>query len=117
MLVVESLKKSVIYEEIKYDYWYRLIRSGITLDTGNGTMDIQSYGIEVERQNTTNDGMINIERESIMSISPQRSKVHSLLKIVADNSVSPIHLVDVLGEYVDEYVIDYDNILRQTVNC
>ncbi|WP_407644975.1 DUF6514 family protein [Clostridium polyendosporum] len=50
------------------------------------------------------------------SISPQRHKVHNLLKMIYDNGVSPRHLIDILGEYVDTYVIDFDVALARTVN-
>ena len=43
----------------------------------------QAFGIEAERQDL-------------------------LLSLIHDNQVSPIHLVDILGEYVDEYVSDFN---------
>ena len=50
----------------------------------------------------------NIERDSVEYISPALYKVNSLLSLLYNNNVSPVHLVDVIGEYVDEYVEDFD---------
>lgn len=76
-------------------------------------IEIQSYGIELERQDFVDGQLTGIERNVIRSISPDRHKVHNLLKLLYDNEVSPIHLVDVLGEKVDEYIIDFDDIARE----
>ncbi|MDF2675395.1 MAG: Uncharacterized protein K0R09_3667, partial [Clostridiales bacterium] len=37
-----------------------------------------------------------------------------LLKMLYENIVSPLHLLDILGEYVDEYIIDFDSALKDT---
>ncbi|EKX80021.1 hypothetical protein JQ032_14220 [Clostridium botulinum] len=29
-----------------------------------------------------------------------------------EQTVSPIHLIDIIGEYTDEYVVDYENVLK-----
>jgi hypothetical protein len=108
MMVVESLNRSVNREEMTCNYFYRLVKGQVSLTIGGENMTVQTYGIELERQDVKDGEIINIERDSINSISPQRHKVHNLLKFLYDNEVSPIHLVDVLGDYVDEYIIDFD---------
>ena len=84
-------------KEMKYSY--RLIRENF--------FDGQAYGIEVERQDFLNNKLIYVERNEIRKISNTKGKVEGLLNLLSDNKVSPIHLVDVLGSYVDEYVTDF----------
>ncbi|OFI07513.1 hypothetical protein CLOACE_03420 [Clostridium acetireducens DSM 10703] len=112
MVIVENLVKSEELENIKYFYFYRIIKSKVSLFLKDEEIKVQSYGIEVERQDIINGDIVRIERNYIKNISPERYKVHKLLKLLRDNSVSPIHLVDVLGEYIDEYIIDFDNVLK-----
>lgn len=114
MTVVESLSRNETNFKATYRYVYRLIKSSIDLPSDSEYIKVQSYGIEVERQDIVNDEIINIEREEIKSISPHRYKVHNLFKLLYENSVSPVHLLDVVGEYVDEYIFDYDKILNNT---
>lgn len=101
MLIVKSLMD---YEEkadkTKMVYNYRLIKE----DYLSG----QAYGIEVERQDFVEGVLIKIERDEIRKISNVKDKVEDLLKIIHRNKVSPIHIVDILGEYVDNYVIDFN---------
>ena len=52
-----------------------------------------------------------IERNEIRKISNSKTKVEWLLNLLKDNNVSPIHLVDILGSYVDEYVSDFKGTL------
>lgn len=109
MVVVESLVKIKPYKTIEYKYFYRMMKGMIKISERGEHISLQSYGIEVERQDFKGGVLINIERDSICNISPDRHKVHNLLKLLHDNTVSPIHLVDILGEYADEYVNDYSN--------
>ena len=52
--------------------------------------------------------MLKIERDSVNYISTHKEKVKKLFDLVSKNNVSPIHLIDVIGEYVDEYVSDFN---------
>jgi hypothetical protein len=108
MMVVESLSRSEIAGEITYNYFYRLVKGQVSLPSVGKGIIVQSYGIEIERQDVLSGEVTNIERDCLESISPQRHKVHNLLRLLYDKEVSPIHLIDVLGEYIDEYIIDFD---------
>lgn len=115
MVVIESMSRSEVADDVIYNYFYRIVKGQVTLPIGSDKIVVQSYGIEIERQDIKDGNVINIERDCINSISPQRYKVQNLLKLLYDNNVSPIHLIDVLGEYVDEYIIDFDKELKETV--
>jgi hypothetical protein len=114
MMVVESLNRIETTGDITYKYFYRLIRGQVSLSLGEDNVVVQTYGVEIERQDYCNDIVVNIERDCISTISPQRYKVHNLLKMLYENIVSPLHLLDILGEYVDEYIIDFDSALKDT---
>lgn len=107
-MVVENLIRTESRENMRNVYLYRLLKNNINITYGKDTIEVQSYGIEIERQDVIDGKLVNIERDSINSISPERYKVHNLLKLLYDNAVSPIHLIDVLGDYIDEYIIDFD---------
>ena len=114
MVVVENMSRGKIVGDMRHVYSYRMVRSDISMTSDNGTIQVQSYGIEAERQDMLNDEIVAIKRELIYNVSPHRHKVHNLLKLLHDNIVSPIHVVDVIGEYVDSYVCDYDEMLEGT---
>jgi len=111
MVVVESLSSCELVDDMKYVYNYRMLKDKLMLATEGDTIEVQTYGIEVERQDISNGVLVGVERDCIKNISPHRHKVHNLLKLLFNNSVSPVHLVDILGEYVDEYVTDYNEAL------
>lgn len=112
-MIVESMIRNEIGEDMKRNYFYRLVKDKISLLLDGDNMEVQSYGIEIERQDIQNGSIVNIERDCVKSISPHRHKVHNLLKLLYDNCVSPIHLIDVLGEYIDEYIVDFDEALKE----
>ena len=113
MMIVESMIRNEICEDMKKTYFYRLTRDKVSLEFGEDVMEVQSYGIEIERQDIVNSSIVNIERDSVKSISPHRHKVHNIVKHMYDNCVSPVHLIDVVGECIDEYIVDFDEALKE----
>lgn len=111
MFVVENMYSKKTCDNIEYTYSYRLTKTNVQISTSKGKNYVQAYGIEAERKDMSDGVIVNVERESVKVISPERHKVHNLLKILCDNSVSPIHFIDVLGEYIDEYANDFENVL------
>lgn len=99
MRIRECVTATIIDEEMEYKYFYRL--------TEVNFKDGQAYGVEIERQDMLNGSLVSIERDSIEVISNVEEKVRELFYMLYDNTVSPIHLVDILGEYCDEYVADF----------
>lgn len=107
-MVVENLVRTESVEKIKYNYFYRLLKGNVFISCETDTVEVQSYGIEIERQDVVNGELVNIERDCVKNISPDRDKVHNLLELLYNHEVSPIHLIDVIGDYIDEYIIDFD---------
>lgn len=64
------------------------------------------YGLEVERRDISNNQVINIERESIEEVSIVKDKVKEMIDILYNGIVSPIHVVDILGEEIDKCVAE-----------
>lgn len=89
MKIVKNLYKEINLEDKCYKFCYRLIEScfkGTTV-----------YGIEVERKDFKDSDLINIERDSVDKISPNKDKVEVLVEKLHKYEVSPIHLIDVIG--------------------
>ncbi len=63
--------------------------------------------VEVERKDFKDSDLINIERDSVDKISPNKDKVEVLVEKLHKYEVSPIHLIDVIGEDVDNCVADF----------
>ncbi|MDP4088999.1 MAG: DUF6514 family protein [Bacillota bacterium] len=108
MMVVECLSRTENLGDVNYLYNYRLVKGQMTTNIKCEKILVQTYGIEIERQDFVSGTMENIERDCVENISPQRHKVHNLLRMLHENGVSPLHLIDVLGEYIDTYINDYD---------
>lgn len=113
MVIVENMIKRECLDNMSYDYYYRVIKGKVCVGE-NLNPSIQSYGIEIERQDFEDHTLVNVERDKIDNISPHRHKVQNLMKILYDGSVSPIHLVDILSETVDNYIGDFDEVLKDT---
>ncbi|MBR9647432.1 hypothetical protein KM792_05620 [Clostridium tyrobutyricum] len=111
-MVIENLMRAKLVGNKKSNYFYRLIKNNLDIICRCDTVQIQSYGIEIERQDILNEKLVDICRDRVNNISPDRYKVHNLLKLLYTKEVSPIHLVDIIGDYVDDYVMDFDKQIK-----
>lgn len=100
MHIVESIDSNVKTDNKESKYSFRMFKESF--------FSGQAFGIEVERQDLIEGNIIKIERDSISKISNNEEKVRDLLKLLFNYKVSPIHLVDILGDYVDSYVSDFN---------
>ncbi|KEH98889.1 DUF6514 family protein [Clostridium botulinum] len=116
MLIIENLCRSEDREDVRYDYSYRVVKNKVAFP-GIYKVQIESYGIEVERRDIVNGFLVNIERDSVKNISPNKEKVIALVKMLYKHTVSPLHLIDILGEYIDNYTMDYDEMMNNICSC
>jgi len=107
-MVVESLLKTERIGDKNHIYYFKMTKSNIKMDETSLPCKLQTYGIEIERHDMVDDKLVEIKKKCIKSISPHRYKVDKLLKILYNNTVSPIHLIDIVEEYVDSFDFDYD---------
>lgn len=117
MIIIENMSKKLTENDVKHNYFYRMVKSQMSVSMYGELNHVQAYGIEVERQDIVNDTVVFIERDCVENISPQRHKVKNLLKMLYDNNVSPIHMIDILGDYIDEYIVDFDEMLKNIGTC
>ena len=93
MKINKTLSKIVNIEENEVKYIYRM--------TENNIKNRQAFGIEIERQDFNNGEIINLERDSVSLVASEERKANDILVLLFNNLVSPIHLVDIVGEYSD----------------
>ncbi len=85
---------------IEYKYSYRLLQSQYNGHT--------AYGIEIERKDYMGLTKINEEKDSVKLMSTQRHTISNILAKLEKEIVSPIHLIDIVGEFVDKHVYEFD---------
>lgn len=99
-MIIEKLLITRSIEEVDMKYTYSL-----TKETFH---DVQAYGIKIERVDIKNGVIIKRVEDKVDHISTKYYKVKGLLNMLYKNEVSPIHLIDVIGEYVDNWVEDFE---------
>lgn len=93
----------------KYKYNYTLMKNNLSISNEDGCFEVPAYGIKVEREDYIEGKLVGTDKDSIKYISPYRHKVQEMLKLLYENIVSPVHLIDVIGEKVDKCVSDFEN--------
>lgn len=98
-MLLESLELKKEINGMDTRYMYKIIETDYR---GNS-----AYGISVSREYIKDNKVIDVYEDSIKYISPIKDKVEALLETLYKGQVSPIHLVDIAGEYVDNCVNDF----------
>ena len=93
MKINKTLSKMVNINEREVKYIYRM--------TEKNVRNRQAFGIEIERQDFNNGEVINLERDYVGWVASEEKKANDILLLLFNNLVSPIHLVDIVGEYSD----------------
>ena len=99
MRIKKSLSKIVNFDDKESRYIYRIVENSIR--------NRQAFGIEIERQDFEEGEVINLERDIVDIVARNQRKAEDILMLLFNNLVSPIHLVDIVGEYADLCVNDF----------
>lgn len=99
MRIKKSLSKIVNFDDKESRYIYRIVENSIR--------NRQAFGIEIERQDFEEGEVINLERDIVDIVASNQRKAEDILMLLFNNLVSPIHLVDIVGEYADLCVNDF----------
>lgn len=110
MVVVESIKNMMENENVTYEYIYKVLESDYSSELNQRTVKSKAYGVEVERKDIVNGQVISTCKDFIKYISPKKERVAELVKFLKNNTVSPIHLVDVIEECIEGYISDFNEI-------
>lgn len=103
MRVIENSTVKVNDAPVEREYIYRLLESTYS----NSHKDIEVFGIEIERHDYLNGELVQIERDNCIKISPIKNKVKDIYDLAVKHIVSPIHLVEIFGQAIDECVNDF----------
>ena len=95
MKIKKTLSKLVSFDDRESKYIYRIIE--------NTVKNRQAF----ERQDLNCGEVINLERDTINIVASNEKKAEDILVLLFNNLVSPIHLIDVVGEYSDLCVNDF----------
>ncbi len=66
------------------------------------------YGIVVKKESIENKVVVSSVEDRVDIISKKKEVVEKLLDLLYRNQVSPIHLIDVIGETVDNCVLEFN---------
>lgn len=69
--------------------------------------DDEVYGIKVEREDIEDGKVIGKIENKVSIISKKKEVVENLISLLYNNQVSPIHLIDIIGETVDKCVSEF----------
>lgn len=89
-------------------YKYYITEDERKVDVEDKSVEVKGYGICAETQKLKDGKMQVTFKDSVECINPYKKKVVAIIGFLARNEVSPIHLVNVIGEKVDDMVCDFD---------
>lgn len=100
--------KTVMDNDREYVYIYYMTESTKDIVVEDLEVSVASYGIGIVREEIVNGKVIETYEDRFDAVSPFKNKVMSLIDFLIDNEVSPVHLIDIIGENIDNWVSDYE---------
>lgn len=115
-MIIETIKCNAENEQNHVEYTYNLIQSELEIYMHGEKRVIDAYGVEVESKVKDKNSAVNEYKEEVKYITPYRYKGSEFLKLLKNNKVSPIHLLDITEEYIEEYYGDFDEAAQAVAN-
>lgn len=115
-MIIETLKSNIVCEENTVEYTYNLIKSELEINRNGERRVIDVYGVEIESEVKNKDKNVNQYKEHGSCITPDKYKGSKLLGLLRNNEVSPVHLIDIIEEYIEEYYADFDKAVQAIAN-
>ena len=97
---IKELNLSINLEGIEMKYSYLMESRKYNNET--------VYGIVVKKESIKNKVVVSTIEDRVDIISKKKEVVQKLLDLLYRNQVSPIHLIDVIGETVDNCVLEFN---------
>ncbi|HEY5561889.1 MAG TPA: DUF6514 family protein [Clostridiaceae bacterium] len=116
-MIVENLTKTLLENGKKYTYNYRLVKEKalLPIEAPDSNNAIDTYGIAIEVEIYA-EGRIEVLKNHVRDISSKQSKVHNLLNCLYEHTVSPVHLLEVVEDELDKYIVDCNEEIYSAVN-
>ncbi len=95
-------------EEAACIFRYFLHEGTKNIYVNDSYINVPCYGIEITSEKLLKGRLVEIYSDRIDVVSSVKDKVLSLIEFLKDNEVSPIHIFDIVGDYADEWVGDFD---------
>ncbi len=108
-MIVKTLVNNILLEN-EYIYTYNLIKNDLIINQDDGDKVVQAYGIEIICETKENGQVIESSRDYENYISPNEERVRGLMEFFKVNTLSPVHLVEILDEIIEEYISDFDKV-------
>ncbi|MDF2672097.1 MAG: hypothetical protein K0R09_362 [Clostridiales bacterium] len=99
-------------EQTRYVFRYYLLEDTKKIFINESHINVPCYGIEISSEKIVNGSLEDIFCDSLTVVSSMKDKVVNLIEFLKDNQVSPHHIVDIVGEYADEWVGDFEKDAR-----
>lgn len=99
-------------EQVAYVFRYNLLEDTKKIVINEAYINVPCYGIEITSERIEGGRVTDIFSDSLTVVSSVKDKVINLIEFLKDNEVSPYHLVDIAGEYADEWVDDFEKDAR-----
>jgi hypothetical protein len=87
---------------------YYLLEGSKNINVCESGIDVSCFGIEITSEKYFDDQLVDTYSNSVEAVSSVKERVVNLIDFLKKKEVSPVHLVDIIGEYVDEWTSDFD---------
>lgn len=109
-MVVSTERCRVEEGEREFEYVYKLTENNLSVNGDCGCKTLVVYGVEIQSYEKNNDEFNLLGSEAVRYLSPSKTRVKDFVEMLKSNTVSPVHLLDITEEVIEDFYNDFDKV-------
>lgn len=111
-MIIDTINCNLKCENGELEYVYNLTEKKLSLEVEGEEEEVVSYGVEAQSFIKTGEKRTLVSKEEIQVLTPYKHKAKEFISMLRRNEVSPIHLLDIAEEIIEEYYLDFDKVVQ-----
>lgn len=111
-MIIDTINCRIKCDDGELEYIYNLTERKLSLEVEGKEEEIITYGVEAQSYLVKENKKVLVFRDAIDVLTPYKHKAKEFINILKKNEVSPVHLLDIAEEIIEEYYLDFEKVVQ-----
>lgn len=111
-MIIDTINCSIKCDDGELEYIYNLTERKLSLEVEGKEEEIITYGVEAQSYVVKENKKVLISKDAIEVLTPYKHKAKEFINMLRKNEVSPVHLLNIAEEVIEEYYLDFEKVVQ-----
>lgn len=111
-MIIDTINCSIKCDDGELEYIYNLTERKLSLEVKGKEEEIITYGVEAQSYMIKENKKVLIFKDAVEILTPYKHKAKDFINMLRRNQVSPVHLLNVAEEVIEEYYLDFEKVVQ-----